>query len=318
MNLLEKAILNIFRINMGVKRKERVLVVVDKNKLSLGKLFVKVGSNFTSNIDLIEIPVGKINGDEPPKEVAKKMLNYDVELLITTKSLTHTKARKEACKKGARIATLPDITKAMLKRALNVDYDKIHKRIAKICDVLDKGRVVKVMSKKGTEISFSIKGRKSHGRTSGIFRERGKYGNLPDGESFIAPIEGSAEGIYVVDGSLGSNGKVDKSVKVFVEKGYVKKIEGCINAKQLMEDLNCVGKKAKNIAEFGIGANDKAIITGNMLEDEKVMGTCHIALGDNSGFGGKVKVPLHIDGLIKKPTIFVDDKKIMKEGKLLV
>jgi leucyl aminopeptidase (aminopeptidase T) len=63
--------------------------------------------------------------------------------------------------------------------------------------------------------------------------------------------------------------------------------------------------------------NDKAKITGNMLEDEKVMGTCHIALGNNAGFGGKVNVELHIDGLIKKPTVSIDDKRVMNEGKLI-
>jgi len=266
----------------------------------------------------VEIPVGKVNGGGPSKDVAKKMLKYDVELLITTKSLTHTKARKNACKKGARIATLPDVTEAMLKRALNVDYKKMHERIAKISDVLDKGNIVKVLSSKGTDLTFSIKGRKAHGRTSGIFTKKGKYGNLPDGESFIAPVEGSANGIYVIDGSVGSIGKVEKPIKVYVKKGYVNKIIGGRDAKKLLGLLNKESKKARNIAEFGIGANDKAIISGNMLEDEKVMGTCHIALGNNSGFGGKIEVPLHIDGLIKKPSVFVDDLMIMKEGKFVL
>ena len=117
---------------------------------------------------------------------------------------------------------------------------------------------------------------------------------------------------------MGSVGKVDKPVKVFVSEGYVVKVEGGKAAKKLLELLNAAGKKARNIAEFGIGTNDKAIISGNMLEDEKVMGTCHIALGNNSGFGGKVEVGLHIDGLIKKPDVFVDGKLMMKEGKLIL
>ena len=316
MNKLENVIKNIFKTNLAVKINEKVLIVIDKGKRKLGKLFLKVGKKF--NIDLIEIPVGKVNGEEPPSDVALKMLDYDVALLITTKSLTHTIARKNACKKGCRIGSLPGVTEDMLKRALNVDYKKMHQRISKISDVLDKGNIVKVLSKKGTNLEFNIKTRKTYGRTSGIFVLRGKYGNLPDGEAFIAPIEGSTNGVYVVDGSLGSVGKVDKPVKVFVSKGYVIKVEGGNAAKQLLKLLNAAGKKAKNIAEFGIGANDKAIISGNMLEDEKVMGTCHIALGNNSGFGGKVEVGLHIDGLIKKPDVFVDGKLMMKEGKLVL
>ena len=318
MNILEQAINNIFKINMAVKGKERVLIIIDKNKKTLGKKFFRIGTKFTKKIELIEIPVGKVNGEEPPSDVANKMWDYDVVLLITTKSLTHTTARKNACKKGCRIGSLPGVTESMLKRALNVDYKKMHQRISKISDVLDKGNIVKVLSKKGTELEFSIKERAAHGRTSGIFVEKGKYGNLPDGESFIAPVERSANGVYVVDGSLGSVGKVDKPVKIFVSEGYVVKVEGGRAAKKLLELLNAAGKKAKNIAEFGIGTNEKAIISGNMLEDEKVMGTCHIALGNNSGFGGKVEVGLHIDGLIKKPDVFVDDKLMMKEGKLVL
>ena len=315
---LEKLINNIFTINLGIKKGENILILNDKNKRKLGKLFLNVGRKITNKIDLIEIPVGKVNGEEPPSDIAKRMLDYDVVLLITTKSLTHTAARKNACKKGCRIGSLPGVTEAMLKRALNVDYKKMHQRISKISDVIDKGNIVRVLSKKGTDLEFSIKKRKAHGRTSGIFIEKGKYGNLPDGESFVAPVEGSANGVYVVDGSLGSVGKVDKPVKVFVSEGYVVKVEGGKAAKKLLELLNAAGKKARNIAEFGIGTNDKAIISGNMLEDEKVMGTCHIALGNNSGFGGKVEVGLHIDGLIKKPDVFVDGKLMMKEGKLIL
>ena len=318
MNLLEKVIVNIFKVNLSVKKTETVLIVIDKNKRKIGKLFLKIGGEFTKKIDLIEIPVGRINGDEPPKKIAKKMLSYNVELLITTMSLTHTKARKNASEKGARIATLPNITESTLKRALNVDYKKMHKRIEKISNALDKGKIATITSKQGANLTLSIKGRKAHGRTSGIFTKKGKYGNLPDGESFIAPVEGTAKGVYIIDGSVGSIGKVDKPIKVFVEDGYVKKITGGEAAKQLKKSLNKIGKKSRNIAELGIGANDKAVISGNMLEDEKVMGTCHIALGNNTSFGGKVDVPLHIDGLIKKPTIFIDNKKVMQEGKLLL
>lgn len=318
MNLLEKVITNIFKINLAVKKTEKVLIVIDKNKTKIGKLFLKIGNKFTKKINLIEIPVGRINGEEPPKKIAKKMITCNVELLITTKSLTHTKARKNASKKGARIATLPNITESTLKRALNVDYKKMHKRIEKISNILDKGKIASITTRLGTNLTLSIKGRKAHGRTSGIFTKKGKYGNLPDGESFIAPLEGTANGIYIIDGSVGGIGKVDRPIKLFVENGYVKKIIGGKTAKQLQKSLNKVGKKSKNIAELGIGANSKAIIIGNMLEDEKVIGTCHIALGNNTSFGGKVDVPLHIDGLIKKPTILIDNKTIMKEGKLLL
>ena len=316
-NRLEKVIEYIFKANLAVKKREKVLIIIDQSKKKIGRLFFKIGKRFTDKIDLMEMPIGNVNGEEPPADVAKSMLDYDVELLITTKSLTHTEARKNASKKGARIATLPNATEAMLKRTIIIDYKKMHKIIAKIGNMLDGGEWVKITSKGGTNITFNIKGRKAHGRKCGLFLKKGDYGNLPDGEVFIAPVEGSSDGVYIVDGSLGGIGKVDKPVCVYVDRGYVTKIDGGKAADQLTKMLDNVGREAGNIAEFGIGTNENAVISGNMLEDEKVIGTCHIALGNNSGFGGKVKVPLHIDGIIKKPTIWIEDKKVIEDGRFI-
>ncbi|MBW2975339.1 aminopeptidase [Candidatus Woesearchaeota archaeon] len=317
MHQLEKAVEGIFGINLALKENEKLLILTDENKRELGRVFHNIAKRFTGSIDLVEIPVGKVHGEEPPYDAAERMLGCDVGVLLTTKSLSHTTARKRACGRGARIATMPNATEDMLKRALNVDYKEMHERIARISDILDLGDEVRILSRSGTDIRFSIRGRKAHGRTSGIFVEKGKYGNLPDGESFIAPVEGSAEGVFIIDGSIGGIGHVDRPVRVSVNGGYAERIEGGKAAERLKELLAEAGKEAGNIAEFGIGANDKAVITGNMLEDEKVLGTSHIALGNNTGFGGKVDVGLHIDGLIKKPTILIGDKEIMREGRLV-
>ena len=142
----------------------------------------------------------------------------------------------------------------------------------------------------------------------------GDYGNLPAGEVHFSPLEKTSNGSYVVDGSQAGLGKI-KKLKFKVEKGFVKKIEGN-RSKELIKLLDSVkDKNAYGIAECGIGMNEKAIITGKILEDEKVKGTCHIALGNNKSYGGKLDVPLHLDGIIKNPSIFVDNEEIMREGK---
>ena len=79
-----------------------------------------------------------------------------------------------------------------------------------------------------------------------------------------------------------------------------------------------LGPDGRNLAELGIGTNDKATITGNVLEDEEVMGTVHLAFGDNSTFGGKVKVDVHLDGMIMNPTVVADGRQIMKDGRFMV
>ena len=128
-------------------------------------------------------------------------------------------------------------------------------------------------------------------------------------------MEGTAEGLVVVDGSI--VGTLREKIRIKVEKGKAVEIRGK-NADKLVRMLTKVGKEAFNLAEFGIGTNPNARLTGIVLEDEKVLGTCHIALGDNSTFGGQVRVGVHMDGILLKPTVRLDRKTIMERGKLKV
>ena len=301
---------------LGLKDKETLLVVTDSKLKDVAEIFYYEAKKVIDNTKLIEIPIPKVHGAEPSEEVAKEMLNYDAELLITTKSLSHTNARINACKKGVRIITMPGITKEILERAIDIDYGKLMKVHEKLGNIIDKGKEVKITTKLGTNLKFSIKGRKAFGRDSGLFTKKGSFGNLPTGEIFVAPVERTANGIYVVDASFAGIGKLKSPIKIYVKNGHAVKIEGK-KADALTKLLDSSGKEARNIAEFGIGTNEKAKITGNILEDEKVIGTCHIALGNNVGFGGKTSVQLHLDGIIKNPTIFVDGNKILDKGKLL-
>lgn len=301
---------------LGLRNNESFLVVTDEKLLSLGREFTEAANKITNKTKLIKIPMPKVSGTEPDESIANEMLKYDAEILITTKSLSHTNARINACKKGARIVTMPGITKEILERTIDIDYNELMKTHKKLGDIIDKGEEAKITTKLGTDLRFSIKGRKAFGRDSGLFTKKGSFGNLPTGEIFVAPVEGTANGIYIVDASFASIGTLGKPLKVFAENGNAVKIEG-YGAEELEKLLDSAGKKARNIAEFGIGTNEKAKITGNILEDEKVIGTCHIALGNNIGFGGKTSVQLHLDGIIKNPTIFLDNKKILDKGEFV-
>ena len=103
-----------------------------------------------------------------------------------------------------------------------------------------------------------------------------------------------------------------------VEDGYVTDISGGSEAKELSALLAGKGKEARNIAELGIGTNEKALLSVSVLEDEKVLGTVHVAIGDNSTFGGSVKAPLHLDGIMKSPTLIVDSQIVIKDGRHLI
>lgn len=298
---------------MNLKSDENCLIVTDSKLKLIGESLLKNSLNITKNSKLILTSIPKAHGTEPPKRIADEMLNYDVVLLATTKSLSHTRARKNASKKGARMASMPGITQEMMNRTLNVDFNKIRKLNNKLIAKLKNKNKIRITTKKGTSMVFYLKGRKWTG-DDGIYTKKGSFGNLPAGEVFIAPLERKSSGKIIVDASIGGIGKVDRNAELTVKDGFISGIYGGKIAGKFKKLLK--GKLYRNVAELGIGTNYRARITGNVLEDEKVAGTCHIAFGNNKYFGGKVDVPFHVDVVVKSPTIYADDALIMKDGKI--
>lgn len=314
-NDLQKAALKILKKCMGLSKKDSCLIVFDENKKSIADALFKAALRI-SKVKLLQIPIGKQHGEEPPLHAAKEMLKHGVIMLATTKSLSHTKARRNATKKGSRIASMPSISKDMFLRAASVDYSRVSERSKKLISFLKNKEIVKIKTKIGTDIELNIKGRNLDGDI-GLYIGKGAWGNIPAGEVSLSPNEGKTNGVFIVDASM--LGKVDKPIRITVKNGFAVKIEGGKTALKLKKELEKIkNKNAYNIAELGIGMNDKAKIIGNVLEDEKVLGTAHIALGNNASYGGRVNVPLHLDGVFKKPTIEADGKIIMKNGKLLI
>ena len=315
---LDKASIIAIKDCMGAKKNESILVISDELKREIGLSLFENAKRLGCKALYVEMKSGKVNGEEPPKAIADLMQNFDIVLCPTAKSLTHTDARRAASKRGVRVATFPGITKEIMVRGMNANYKKIASLSIKLKGILEKGKNVRITTSIGTDISFSIKGRKSIA-SKGLYHKKGESGNLPTGETFLAPLEGTSNGVFVVDGSMAGLGLVKNSnLRIEVKKGYATKITGGILAKKLSRMLDAVGKDARNIAEFGIGTNDSAKISGIILEDEKVLGTVHIALGNNVSMGGRVNVPIHLDGVMKKPTVFLDNKILMKTGKLLI
>ncbi len=314
---LKKASVTAIRDCMAVRPGEKVLVVSDVNKREIGLSLFETAKELGHEALYMEMKPLTVNGEEPPAYIAAAMEKFDVILIPTTTSLTHTKARRDASYLGARVATFPNITKPIMIRGMNADYHKIKALCRKVKERLEGGDRVTIKTALGTDLSFSIKGRNIY-ESKGLFHDKGESGNLPTGETYLAPVEGTAEGTLVIDGSLASFGKIkDKPLVLTVKEGSVTEITGSDFARPLTELLDRIGPKARNIAEFGIGTNDKAKISGIILEDEKVLGTIHIAIGNNKSMGGSVDVQLHLDGVVKKPDVYLDGGLIIKKGKFL-
>ncbi len=314
---LDKASIIAIKDCMGAKKNELVLVVTDEVKREIGYSLYSNAVKLGYESLLVEMKSREYNGEEPPLSVAELMKKYDVVFCPTAKSLTHTEARRNASAVGSRIATFPGITEEVMIRCLNADYNKIAALTLKLKDIFEQTRIIRVTTELGTDITMDITGRKAFA-SKGLFHAKGESGNLPTGETFVAPLEGKSDGVFVVDGSMAGIGVLNKPITIKVEAGFATEITGGLQAKKLVSILDKHGKDARNIAEFGVGTNHKAKISGILLEDEKVMGTIHIALGDNKSMGGSVGVASHLDGVLLKPTVYFDEKVIMKKGKLLV
>jgi leucyl aminopeptidase (aminopeptidase T) len=302
---------------MNVKKTETVLVITDEPQRPVGMALWNEAKKVAKEALIVEITPRGSNGAEPPPQIAELMGMVDVVLAPTSKSLTHTDARRRACEKGARIATLPGITQDSMKRTLSADYERIARLSKKIARILTKGKSAHIVTATGTDLWLDISTRPSHEDT-GLTHKKGEYTNLPAGEAYLAPLEGKAEGMLVVDGSMAGIGLLHRPLIIEISKGYATKISGGPEASALKRLLKPFGKPGHNIAELGVGTNYKAKVTGLVLEDEKVLGTIHIALGDNMSMGGKVHVASHLDGVVLSPTLEVDGKVILDGGRLTV
>jgi aminopeptidase len=225
----------------------------------------------------------------------------------------------------AKVANMPfgKFEKAVLN-TLDVDYKKISDRGKQIINYLKETRVIHVTSAKGTDLTFEVTGRKWM-NDDGILDDEDIANkdvgmNLPAGEVFVSPIEESANGVAFFDVPTSYFGATAHNIKLNFKDGKVVdfKVErGEENFRKILE--NATGDKDK-IAEFAMGTNPKATFITDITQDEKVLETIHIAIGDNKGpaYGGKNNSSLHWDLIMTKPTVETDGKTIMKDGKFII
>lgn len=303
---------------LEVKQGEKVLVLTDTLKEKIeAPIFFEAAKRFTSKVKMAVMKPTGGHGREPLKKAKQLILSADIVLAPTAYSLTHTQIREKATKQGCRFVSMPGITKKTILRALDIDYEKMSALSKKIAGLLTAASKAELTSPSGTKMFFNLRGRVALADT-GIFTNKGDFGNLPAGEAFIAPVESKAEGILVYDLLYGEQ-KLSRPVAFKVEKGRITKV--CCKTKEALKiekTLNQVGPLAQNIAELGVGTNPQAGFDSGILELEKIYGTVHVALGNNVYFGGEIDVPYHVDGLVVNPILKLDGKKILENNKFLI
>ncbi len=340
---IEDGVVSMFKVNLGVQKGESILVLTDVptaeewekqdserlNAMVRRAVLAKTVSEIAAKkfpdciVKFYAYPSVGRNGAEPEKAVEERMKAADVIVAITTYSLTHTDARSSANEAGARVASMPEFLPDMFypEGPMTADFAEVLRETEKLVELMNKAEIAVVRSKAGTNITVSLKGRTGI-VDAGILTEPGVVGNLPSGEAYIAPVEGTANGRVVVE--AGWFAGLDEKLVFTFKSGKVVGIDGGGKVGDTYRGLLGIGKEGalyearRNCAELGIGTNPKAKRLDNVLEAEKIRGTVHIAIGDNAHMGGKVNADLHQDFVIKKPTLILDGKTIMENGKLKI
>jgi len=293
---------------MALGPEESCAVVTDDERLPIGETLYEVASSVTDDAVLLRYPPGEQHGTEPPAPVAAAMADADVVLAPTTKSLSHTRARKSACAAGARAATLPGITEDVMIAGLDADYAAIARGCREVLAQVEDADEVRVTTPAGTDLTVEP-GDREWLTDTGMVHDPGDFSNLPAGETFVSPE--TANGTYVVDGTMMPHGLVEEPLRFEVDDGTVTHISDDAVREQVEAGREEVGDDAANLAELGIGTNVGVTeLVGSVLLDEKAAGTVHVAIGDDASIGGDVEAPLHLDGIIREPTVYADGEVV--------
>lgn len=298
---------------LAVEVGEQALVIVDPATRPIGEVLCDEARAAGADAVLAVMDERATDGTEPPPTIAAALAACDVFIAPTSRSLSHTTARKRANEAGARGATMPGVTEEMLARAMAVEFDTMAARSSAVAAMLDAGAAAHVSCPRGTDLWLDLTGRRGIS-DDGRLADRGAFGNLPCGEGFIAPLGG--DGRFVA-ASLAPLGLSDEPATITVREGRIAAAEGGLGPRYL-ELLEAHGEAGTNLAELGVGTNDRAELTGNVLEDEKIMGTVHIAFGASAGIGGTVSVPIHLDAVIVDASLEVDGRPVLEAGRLVL
>jgi len=295
---------------MGLQDGESCCIVTDDERRPIGEALYEAARAVTDVATILQYPPGDQHGAEPPATVAAAMREPDVLLAPTTKSLSHTRARQRATDAGVRAATLPGITREVFTTGLDADYDSIREHCAAVHEQVAGAEEITITAPSGTDVTLQP-GDREWREDTGIVHEPGAFSNLPAGEVFVSPA--GADGRIVVDGTMMPHGLLDSGQTVAFEvvDGQVTDIEDGAVAEQVADAAEDVGEAAYNLAELGIGTNVAVRdLVGSVLLDEKAGGTVHFAIGDDASIGGDTEAPLHLDGIVRNPTVNVDGEPV--------
>jgi aminopeptidase len=313
MSDLQRAVETVVGPCLGVKAGDDVVIVVDRTTQVLGDALRDAAAALGAEPVMTVMEPRTVDGEEPPAAVAAALAAARVFIAPTRRSLSHTRARKAASDAGARGATLPGVTEDMLARLMACDFPTMTARSRAVAELLTGAERAHVTCPRGSDFTVDLSGRTGIA-DDGDLSAAGAFGNLPCGEGFISPLTG--EGTLVA-ATLASLGIPDEPTRLTVREGRLADASGEWGARWAGL-MDAAGEQGRNLAELGVGTNERATLTGNILEDEKMLGTVHVAFGASAGIGGTVSVPIHLDCLVEDATLDVGETRVLDAGRFVL
>jgi len=312
--------LRLLSVCANATRKDAILAVLDTvHGYELSRVMVQAADRLGLNFAVIIMKPRAYPGEEPPSSVVEAMKASDVVICATSMTMFYTKARLAACKAGARFLSMAGGTPSTLaSAAMQADFRKQEKLVGNVARRLTKASVIRILSEEGTDIELSVEGRQGHAIT-GLCKKPGDAQGVPDIEAYVAPVESSVHGVLVVDASTSVTGLLTSPIRIEIHHGEALRIRGGSQARRLVTMLE--DTKIRNsfrIGEFGFGLNPLARFCGSIIEDEAVMGTAHLALGENRPLGGRNAAPIHVDLVLKQPRVELDGEVVLKASRLSI
>jgi 2,5-dihydroxypyridine 5,6-dioxygenase len=303
----------------SVQPSEKVLIITDTKLIDIGQVLAAAAYERNAEPILTVIKPRDMDGQEPPEPVADAMKSADVVLAPVSRSITHTRAVKEAAEAGARILVMTAFTeRLMISGGIEADFKAQRPVCQRLGNLFTAAQTARLTTPAGTDLTMNISGRRGNALTC-VVDEPGLFSPVPNIEANVSPVEGSAQGRIVVDASIPyiGIGLLREPVEMKVEKGFITEIRGEEQAETLKRDLEEKGDpNVYNIAELGVGLNPKSEMTGIMLDDEGVLGSCHIGIGTNITLGGTLKAAVHYDLVMWGPTLELDGEVVIERGNL--
>jgi aminopeptidase len=227
----------------------------------------------------------------------------DVIVGLAFHSTSHTRFRSFACAAGARYGSMPLFDPVMFDGPMAVDWKGVARRTRKAAELISRSRRIVASAPNGTYLRFDTGGRKA-ASDDGLLHRPGSFGNLPAGEAYLAPYEGRTQGVLVAEWS--PLARLKKPLVFWIRDGLLHEVEGTGEHADLLRRKMWENPDNANVAELGIGTNPGASRPDNILESEKILGTIHVAFGDNHAFGGKVSTPFHQDYVVFQASVRVE------------